>query len=597
MQTKFEHTLVVLFAEKALTDDEIQELLFGDESDLDVDSDSGDEAEKFQPESALHSEESDENEDSSSEDENVKNKKFEKTLLEERTRQKAAQSWKVQAFSAPTDIEKATASLACQEPQTPLTYFKEYFEDDFWEFVATRTNLYWVQTNGTTLGMTAKEAKALFGIHIVMGSLKFPQARMYWAAATRVSLIADAMPRDRFFRLRNALHVCNNDSDQDDNNRCWKVQPLLDRVRKACLKISRSHAACVDEQMVPFTGRTQLRQYVRGKPNPTGLKNFVLADRLGRVLDFEIYQGATTPIPSEHKDLGISGGIVMRLAETMPPWEDCVLCFDRFFTSVPLIERLLKQGMFGHGTVMTNRIRTTLKSDKELLADGRGSSHEKVSADGKMVVVKWMDTRSVTLLSSCCGTEPVDTTKRYDKKQKKYVEVERPACVRFYNNHKGGVDLNDFLISLYRIRMKTKKWSVKVIFHFTDLALVNSWLNYKEDTKEAGYTKSQVLHLLDFRMQVAEALIRGSEERKRRGRPSADASGHSEHHHRAAVQIPGPDVRFEQEGHWPDPQVMTNSPRCRLSGCKAKSQVQCSKCKVFLCLKAGKNCFRDFHHK
>ncbi|KAH8034580.1 hypothetical protein HPB51_025778 [Rhipicephalus microplus] len=165
---------------------------------------------------------------------------------------------------------------------------------------------------------------------------------------------------------------------------------------------------------------------------------------------------------------------------------------------------------------MTNRIRTTLKSDKELLADGRGSSHEKVSADGKMVVVKWMDT---------------------------------------------------------------------------------SWLNYKEDTKEAGYTKSQVLHLLDFRMQVAEALIRGSKERKRRGRPSADASGHSEHHHRAAVQIPGLDVRFEQEGHWPDPQVMTNSPRCRLSGCKAKSQVQCSKCKVFLCLKAGKNCFRDFYHK
>ncbi|KAH9378716.1 hypothetical protein HPB48_006100 [Haemaphysalis longicornis] len=145
--------------------------------------------------------------------------------------------------------------------------------------------------------------------------------------------------------------------------------------------------------------------------------------------------------------------------------------------------------------------------------------------------------------------------------------------------------------------MKTKKWSVKVIFHFTDVALVKSWLNYKEDTKQAGYTKNQVLHLLDFRMQVVEALIRGSQERKRRGRPSADASGHSEHHHRAAVPISGPDVRCDQKGHWPDPQVMTNSPRCRLSGRKAKSQVQCSECKVFLCLKAGKNCFRDFHDK
>lgn len=92
----------------------------------------------------------------------------------------------MQAFSAPTDIERTPDPLPCQEPQTPLTYFKEYFEDDFWEFIATGTNLYWVQTNGTTLGMTAKEAKALFEIHIIMGNLKFPQARMYWVAAIRV---------------------------------------------------------------------------------------------------------------------------------------------------------------------------------------------------------------------------------------------------------------------------------------------------------------------------------------------------------------------------------------------------------------------------
>lgn len=599
-----------LFSEKKLSDEEIQELLFGDDSDLDVDSDSGDEAGNFEPESLLHDEESSEDacsDDACSEQESDQHEMAAKRSPSERSRKKATQSWTAQPFSPPIDIDEISnegpcqdgtpsTERPCQEPETPLTYFKEYFDEDFWTLIASRTNLYWAQTNGTTQNMTAKEAKALFGMHIVMGNLKFPQARMYWAAATRVSLIADAMPRDRFFRLRKALHVCNNDSDYDENNRCCKVQALLDRVRKACLKIPRSGAACVDEQMIPFTGRTNLRQYVRGKPNPTGLKNFVLADTIGRVLDFEIYQGATTPIPAGHKDLGIGGGIVMRLADTMPCGQNSILCFDRFFTSVPLIERLLEKGMFGHGTVMKNRIKTSLKSDKELLAGGRGSSQERVSADGKMVVVKWMDTRSVTLLSSCCGTEPLDSTKRYDKKQKKYVEVERPASVRLYNKHKGGVDLNDFLVSLYRIKLKTKKWSVKVIFHFTDLALVNSWLNYKQDCKKAGCEKSQVLCLLDFRMQVAEALIKGSQERKRRGRPSKDASDPPAYHHRAAVQIPGPDIRFDQEGHWPDPQVMANSARCRLSECKSKSQVQCSKCKVFLCLKAGRNCFRDFHN-
>ncbi|KAH7940869.1 hypothetical protein HPB49_007269 [Dermacentor silvarum] len=93
-----------------------------------------------------------------------------------------------------------------------------------------------------------------------------------------------------------------------------------------------------------------------------------------KVLDFEIYQGATTPIPPEHKDLGIGGGIVMRLADTMPCEDDCVLCFEIFHVGAA---NRASRGMFGHGTVMTNRIKTSLKSDTELLTEGSESSHER----------------------------------------------------------------------------------------------------------------------------------------------------------------------------------------------------------------------------
>lgn len=79
-----EQHLVVLFAEKKLTDEEIQELLFGD-SDLDVDSDTGDEAKKFEQESVFHEENCD---DVCSEHENDEKETPEKGSLLERSQKK-----------------------------------------------------------------------------------------------------------------------------------------------------------------------------------------------------------------------------------------------------------------------------------------------------------------------------------------------------------------------------------------------------------------------------------------------------------------------------------------------------------------------------
>lgn len=45
----------------------------------------------------------------------------------------------------------------------------------------------------------------------------------------------------------------------------------------------------------------------------------------------------------------------------------------------------------------------------------------------------------------------------------------------------GGVDLCNQQMEAYRTWIKSKKWTIKVAVHFIDLAIVNAWMEYKED--------------------------------------------------------------------------------------------------------------------
>jgi hypothetical protein len=84
------------------------------------------------------------------------------------------------------------------------------------------------------------------------------------------------MSRDRFFQLRVNLHFTNSVSNEiKKTNKLWKVQPIIDFVKNRCLEIDRSSTYySIDEQMVPFLGRCHIRQFVKGKPRPVGLKKF-----------------------------------------------------------------------------------------------------------------------------------------------------------------------------------------------------------------------------------------------------------------------------------------------------------------------------------
>ncbi|CAF4312456.1 unnamed protein product, partial [Rotaria magnacalcarata] len=102
----------------------------------------------------------------------------------------------------------------------------------------------------------------------------------------------------------------------------------------------------------------------------------------------------------------------------------------------------------------------------------------------------------------------------------------RPNIVKAYNQHMGGVDLIDMLISLYRIDGHSRKYYTKIIFHLIDLSIANGWLLYRRHCSQLNTHKRDTMSLLSFRISVAETMLKSAPPTPstKRGRPSLDST-------------------------------------------------------------------------
>ncbi|XP_046988095.1 uncharacterized protein LOC124593790 [Schistocerca americana] len=190
-------------------------------------------------------------------------------------------------------------------PKGILESFVDYFPAEFWELLVYQTNLKSVQTSSLSLKTTKSEILHYIGIGIVMGTVKIPQVKMYWSSLLCFPLVTEAMPRDTCYKLKSNLHFVDNLSARDPNYKLWKIYSLVDAVRKQCLTLPRNSHLSINEQMIPFSGRCGFTQYVPSKPNPLGLKKFILASNDRLLQDFCIYVGKGTVPEDDLKTLSL----------------------------------------------------------------------------------------------------------------------------------------------------------------------------------------------------------------------------------------------------------------------------------------------------
>lgn len=412
-----------------------------------------------------------------------------------------------------------------------------------------------------------------------MTALQYPHLRMYWMRKFKVPLIANVIFRDKYLQIRRSLKlVFDQDiSDEDKrSDRLWKVKPLIKRIRAGCLAQPRNKTMSIDEMMIPFSGQSSLRQFVPNKPNPVGLKAFVLANPNGVVCDLEIYQGGTTFPDERNAGFSLCESAVIGLTRSLVPGHK--LYFDRYFSTLNLANELLARGFRSTSTVMQNRIGDNpLKHDKEMKKQGRGSTDMKVREDKKLCLVKWQDNKAVTMLSSNEGNDPVNMVKRWSKVEKKYIMVQQPNVIMAYNANMGGVDLADRMLSYCCSRQRTRKWTIRSIMHFFYLAVSNAWLSYRDDQVKAGIQVKKVTQLRKYKLDYGEHLIEASsiasEESSEESdwQPEENESNASTRQGKKKKSTSGvPSLRFRTHGSHLPSVLGGKQSRCRFPKCQKK---------------------------
>lgn len=488
-----------------------------------------------------------------------------------------------------------------EESHSPLEYFMKYVPERIFDDMVTYTNLYAEQENTKKWRPTDKpEIKTFIGLQIQMGNLKLPRIEMFYSQELQIKMFKDTIPLYRFYLLRTALHLIDVETiPADSTDKFIRVRPLMNAVRNRCLQLQVEECLSIDEQMIPMRGRVSkgVKQYVKNKPKiKWGIKNLVLCGKSGLAYDFVCYQGSTTEFDQKMLDTFGSGATMVLHLSNRIQNSGHKLFFDNYFSSFPLFEVLAQKKIYAAGTIRLDRFaKPPFSSDSEMKKKNRGCAEEVTSADRSVACVKWFDNKCVALASNYIGIGKPDKANRYDKATKQKITIDRPQIVKEYNLNMGGVDLMNQMISYYRISIRSKKWTLRMITHFIDFAIVNSWIEYKIDCAKAEVPKRQVMDLLAFRMRLANQLVYNQTAVRGTARTTGEESQPKAA--RAQQKEPRTDlcVRFDNHGHYPE--CSNERLRCKLEACNLKSTVLCEKCKVHLCFNKNKNCFRAYHIK
>ncbi|XP_035230393.1 piggyBac transposable element-derived protein 3-like [Stegodyphus dumicola] len=227
------------------------------------------------------------------------------------------------------------------------------------------------------LSFTANEIRVFIGILLITGYHSNTCERDYWSDAEdlRITLVKNAMTRNRFQKLKSYLYFVDNGTvSQHAQDRSFKVKPLFAVLNNNFMKFGHFSANLrIDEMIIMYYGRNSLKRFIRGKPIRFGYKLWALCGSEGNCYNFSLYCGKEF---DARNDTSLGTRFVMKLTQNIVNPSSYTLYFDNFFTSIYLLKSLGEQGFRAAVTIRENRIyhEFPLEESKSMRKKERGTS-------------------------------------------------------------------------------------------------------------------------------------------------------------------------------------------------------------------------------
>lgn len=470
------------------------------------------------------------------------------------------------------------------------SYFDTIFDADICAHIVEQTNLYIAQKMGETgrnsqnFEFAVEDLYAWIGLLILMGIHQLPELRHYWSSEPLLGLpvIKAVMTSKRYKKIVEVIHCNDNTSNpargEQGHDKLHKLRPVIDKLNRNCSYVYKpSGTVSVDESMIPFKGRSSLKQYMPMKPIKRRYKVWCLGDSVtGYILAFDIYTGKSNAMSSDGYGLGEK--VVLNLCNQVVLDSWTVVAFDNFFTTIRLMEDLYKKQLFSVGTVRVHR-----KGLPEMMKKNMKMKRGEFSfqTKGCVCAFKWMDSKAVTALATTYSPKEISKVNRRAK-DGTLDSVSCPLAIAEYNRIMGGIDRFDQMRERYAIGRRSLKWWHRIFYWLIDLSVVNAFTLYKLNRRHVDPVDQ-----LTFRLQLIRQLTNGYTNRPKRGRPVSFLANKR--------RVPD-DVRLNQVGDHMPKQNKTYR-RCRLCSTtqrEKRTRYVCTACDVPLCLEP---CFRQFHGK